>query len=166
MWYVIWTSTGMEEKTALVVRDMACQRRCFVPRKKVQIRRKGDWVLETKTLFPGYLFVDTEDIESLVQELFKMEGFHTVLSIEKKYYPLSGEDAILTEKLYESEGVLDVSQGIIAGDRIIVTSGPLKGREGLIRKIDRHKRIASIEINLFNQTIRGTVGLEIVEKRP
>lgn len=166
MWYVIWTSTGMEEKTAQAVRDLACQSRCFVPRRRVQIRRKGEWIFTERPIFPGYLFVDTEDIDTLVLELWKMEGFHAVLAVEKKYYPLSDEDAVLTEKLYESEGVLDVSQGMIEGDTITVTSGPLQGREGMIRRIDRHKRMAYIEIELFNQTIRGAVGLEIVEKRP
>ena len=45
-----------------------------------------------------------------------------------------------------------------------VRSGPLKGQEDIIRKIDRHKRTAQIEISFGDQKIQVTVGLEIYEK--
>lgn len=57
-----------------------------------------------------------------------------------------------------------MSKGVIRNGRPVITSGPLKGREGLIRKIDRHKRIADIEIPLAGERRQVTVGLEIYEK--
>ncbi|MCD8361556.1 MAG: hypothetical protein LUC98_01135 [Lachnospiraceae bacterium] len=45
-----------------------------------------------------------------------------------------------------------------------ITSGPLAGREGCIRKIDRHKRTAKIQVEMFGQVIDATVGVEIVRK--
>jgi transcriptional antiterminator NusG len=57
-----------------------------------------------------------------------------------------------------------MSKGIIEGDQIIVERGPLKGYEGFIKKIDRHKRIAFIDIELFNTITTIKVGLEIVSK--
>jgi transcriptional antiterminator NusG len=57
-----------------------------------------------------------------------------------------------------------MSKGIIEGDHIIVESGPLKGYEGFIKKIDRHKRIAFIDVELFNTVTTVKVGLEIVSK--
>ena len=58
-----------------------------------------------------------------------------------------------------------MSTGYIEGDHIIITDGPLKGYEALIKKIDRHKRIAFIEINLLNQPNIIKVGLEIISKQ-
>ena len=165
MWYVVWTSTGSEEKLAKKVKEMSCQNRCFVPRRIVQIRRKGDWVYTEKDMFPGYFFVDTDDVEELSLELRKIEGFSTILTVDKKFCPMSGKDAEQVEELYQNHGIFDVSKGIIEGDQIIVTSGPLMGQEGLIRKIDRHKRVAYLEFDMFDQVIKGSVGLEIVEKR-
>jgi transcriptional antiterminator NusG len=40
----------------------------------------------------------------------------------------------------------------------------MMGMEGCIEKIDRHKRIARIRVEMFGRTIEATVGLEIVEK--
>ena len=45
-----------------------------------------------------------------------------------------------------------MSEGYISGDKITVTRGPLMGFEGDIRKIDRHKRRAYIDVTLFGRT--------------
>ena len=49
--------------------------------------------------------------------------------------------------------------------RIIVLKGPLVGREGWIRKINRRKRTAYLEIDMFGRTIQTKIGLGIVRKR-
>lgn len=166
MWYVIWTSTGQENKAEEAVKDIDVSIRCFVPRRAIQVKRKGNWYREEKPLFPGYFFVDTDDVEKLADEVRKIEGFNQILTTEKAYFPLYEKDATFIEKLYNKEGLFDISEGYIEGDQIIVTSGPLKGQEGLIRKIDRHKRLAYLEFGMFDQTIKASVGLEIIEKRP
>ena len=61
--------------------------------------------------------------------------------------------------------LIGISKGIIKDGKSIITSGPLKGRECLIRRIDRHKRTAEIEIPLVDKSTRVTVGLEIYEKQ-
>lgn len=38
------------------------------------------------------------------------------------------------------------------------------GTEGNIRRIDRHKRIAYLEIEMFGRTVEMKVGLEIIRK--
>ena len=42
--------------------------------------------------------------------------------------------------------------------------GPLKGKEGLLRKIDRHKRNGWLEVEMFGRKKEIQVGLEIVAK--
>lgn len=57
-----------------------------------------------------------------------------------------------------------MSTGFIQGDKIFVTEGPLQGKEGLIIKIDRHKRIAYLQLSMFNKETIAKVGLEIISK--
>ncbi len=167
MWYVIWTSTGLEGKALHAVQELHCQNRSFIPRRAIQMKKNGSWVKVEKTLFPGYFFVDTDDVEKLADEVRKIEGFNQILSTEKTFFPLEEKDARFVDKLYNNmNGLFDVSEGIIEGDQIIVTSGPLLGQEALIRKIDRHKRLAYLEFAMFDQTVPVSVGLEIVEKHP
>ncbi|MCC8098207.1 MAG: hypothetical protein LIO44_06625 [Eubacterium sp.] len=60
--------------------------------------------------------------------------------------------------------MVEMSVGIIENDRVQVINGSMMGMEGSIRKIDRHKRTARIEVNMFGRTMEVTVGLEIVKK--
>lgn len=60
--------------------------------------------------------------------------------------------------------VIEMSSGVIEHDRVIVNTGPLQGLEGSIRKIDRHKRLACLEIQMLGRVKTIVVGLEIVSK--
>ena len=60
--------------------------------------------------------------------------------------------------------MVPVSVGIIENSVTKILSGPLKGKEGLIRKIDRHKRKAWLEVEMFGRKQEIQVGLEIVAK--
>ena len=60
---------------------------------------------------------------------------------------------------------LTEAEGIIENDQVIITRGPLKGHEGLIKKIDRHKRKAYLEMEMFGRKLETQVGLEVVVKR-
>lgn len=46
----------------------------------------------------------------------------------------------------------------------LFNEGPLIGLEGLITKIDRHKRIAYVDVELLGKLTRVQVGLEIISK--
>ena len=56
------------------------------------------------------------------------------------------------------------SEGYIQGDKVIVTKGSLKGLEGKINRIDRHKRLAWLTVELFGRTVELQAGLEIIRK--
>lgn len=115
------------------------------------IRYGGKWHLEKRKLLPGWIFLSgTKAIES--------KGKEGILS------PIPCEASYLKE-LCQEESLIGMSKGVIRDGKAIVLSGPLKGRESLIRRIDRHKRTAEIEIPLIRKGIRVTVGLEIYEKQ-
>jgi transcriptional antiterminator NusG len=59
---------------------------------------------------------------------------------------------------------IPLSVGVIEGDKVIVKEGPLSGMEGLIKKIDRHKRVAVLNAQMFEQDVDIRIGLEIIEK--
>ena len=57
-----------------------------------------------------------------------------------------------------------MSEGIIVGDKVTILSGPLKGMESTIQKIDRHKRKAWLNLEMFGRMQLVEVGVEIVKK--
>ena len=61
--------------------------------------------------------------------------------------------------------VVAMSEGYIEGDEIVVLSGPLMGRTAQIKKIDRHKRLAYLDVCMCGRTKMVKLGLEIVRKK-
>ncbi|RJV84975.1 transcription antiterminator, partial [Erysipelotrichaceae bacterium AF19-24AC] len=78
--------------------------------------------------------------------------------------PLDEEEITFMKSFGKEKHVVEMSTGFIQGDQIFITEGPLQGKEGLIIKIDRHKRIAYLQLSMFNKETTTKVGLEIISK--
>ncbi|MEG1082377.1 MAG: hypothetical protein RSE44_27960, partial [Pseudomonas sp.] len=110
-----------------------------------------------------YLFFETNTIEALAAELRKIPRLTKILGNEG-FQPLSPTDVMTINHLTGDEHVFEVSTGHIVDDVITIAHGPLAGLEGCIKKIDRHKRTALIELTFCGRNIQTKVGLEIVKK--
>lgn len=74
------------------------------------------------------------------------------------------EEIDLLMKIGTDKQLVEMSSGIIENDRVQILAGPLMGMEGNICRIDRHKRMAYMEIEMFGRTVEMKVGLEIIRK--
>lgn len=59
---------------------------------------------------------------------------------------------------------IEFLESIIERDKMIITSGALQGLESVIKRINRHKMQATIEIELFGTIRTMTIELEVVIK--
>ena len=59
---------------------------------------------------------------------------------------------------------LHMSRGHIREGQTYITEGPLRGKEKMIRKIDRHKRLARLELPVADGIQTLYAGLEIFSK--
>ena len=82
----------------------------------------------------------------------------------KEIYPIYPQEALFLSRFSTESHLVDFSKGYINGDTITIIEGPLMGLEGYIKKIDRHKRIAYVDINLLGKVSTVQVGLEIIKK--
>lgn len=167
-WYVIQVSINHEAKTAhhcnmMISKDIL--KECFIPEYIRMKRYQGEWHEEKEILFDGYVFMITDRIEQLNMELKKIPDFARIVGKKKSdIFPLDPEEIAFLKEFAEKDHVVALSKGYIEGDRIIVSEGPLKGKEGSILKVNRHKRIAEIQLKMFNKDAVIKVGLEIISK--
>lgn len=166
--YVIQVVGGKEQHVCDLVNKLLSDgiKECFIPRREVMRRVEGSWISIRETLFPGYLFVETDNIQHVMERLARIPAFTRLLGVsDEKVIPLSQDEvAWLTALMKPLDKVVEMSVGVIEGDQVIVTDGPLKGHEALISKIDRHKRLAFLDMRMFGRTKTIKVGLEIVRK--
>lgn len=169
MYYVIWTLTGKED----IVKDEIVAQIGQENKEKIHIltrerkqKYRSEWQIRKEKLFPGYLFMDLEvsQVEPVRQALRKATEHAKVLKTGDELYPIHAQEEQLLRRLTGDTTNVAVSVGVIEGDKIIVREGPLVGMEGMIKRIDRHKRMAVLEVELFNRVSEVKVGLEIVEK--
>lgn len=167
MWYVMQVRTGTEENIRC-----QCQRlissdtleRCFIPYYQQKKRFQGEWHIQERILFPGYVFLITQNLEKLVESLKQVIGMTKLLGTGEEIIPLSQEEIDLLLRLGKEEQLVTMSTGMIENDQVKIFDGPLKGMEGYIKKIDRHKRKARIVIDMFGRSVDMEVGLEIISK--
>lgn len=166
---MIWTLTGKEEivkEEILVQIGQENKDKIHILTRDRKQKYRGEWQSRKEKLFPGYLFMDLEasQVEPVRQILRKATEHAKVLKTGDELYPIHAQEEQFLRRLTRDTTNVAVSVGVIEGDQIIVKEGPLIGMEGMIKRIDRHKRMAVLEVELFNRVSEVKVGLEIVEK--
>ena len=167
--YVLQVIGGQESRVSEMISSYVSSgvvRECFIPRYEAMHRVRGVWKRRCEMLVPGYLFVDCDDAGVLSEQLQRIPAFTRLLGNDNTFIPLTAEETCWLNAFTDmGDRVIKMSEGIIEGDKVIVLKGPLMGHEGMISKIDRHRRIAYLDVHILGRTKTVKVGLEIVNKR-
>ena len=107
-------------------------------------RYQGSWHVERQNMFPHYIFLESENEKQLREELEEYRDFVTLLEDKESLIPVRKEEEQFLQGMCEEAHHFGMSRGYIQDGQTCVTEGPLRGRERLIRKIDRHKRLARL----------------------
>ena len=167
MWYVVQTTSGEEQTTMDVCKarlNPLLYKEMFVPMYIDKMHFRKQWHDVKKVLFPGYFFVDTKDIEAVLKELRQVSRLTKVLKSADVVSPISEEEQEFLKGMMNEEHIVECSTGFIVGDRICITDGPLRNHYGIIKKVDRHRRTAKLEINFFGRMTPVEIGLEILAR--
>lgn len=145
----------------------------FVPTFDAKFRRKGIVTAQRRRLFPGYVFIESEmpgtEFWCATQNFIYKSNYALKLL---KYGDSNGvfpaidktEQMALMKLFAGGDYCVGMSTGLIVGDKVKVTCGPLQNRESIIKKIKRHRMEAIIEIELLGESREVTVGLEIIKR--
>ena len=167
MWYVIQVLNGNEinvcEKCRQAVSPDAYGD-FFVPMYVCMRRYQGEWNKEYKVLFPGYFFVDSEHADVLEQELSVVSRIAKPVCVGKDFVPIHEEEQAFLEEMMDASHIIQMSTGNIINGEFDIYEGPLQKKGTYIKRIDRHKRIAEMDVKLLGESRRVRVGLEIVNK--
>ena len=166
-WYVIQVERRKEEEIATICRKQIASDiliDSFVPKYKRLRKYQGKWHQEEAILFSGYVFLISDYINDVFQELKKIPDLTKLLGNFGDYISSLYEEEVNFLQTFSKDYVVDISSGYIEGDKIVIIDGPLMGYEGRIKKTDRHKRLAYLEVKMFDQITLVKVGLEVVSK--
>jgi transcription termination/antitermination protein NusG len=159
-YYAMQVKTRSEDtyiKLALlsVDREPSGAVRLLFPRRKMPVRKRGAMKSELQPVFPGYVFLEVEGELStdLYWSLRTTPGFFRFLPENALAKPLEGRDLSMLRHFLSFGPVAESSKVTFdAQDRIQVVSGPLKGLEGRIIKVDKRKGRAKIKLDLYDES--------------
>jgi transcriptional antiterminator NusG len=160
----IWT--GSETRFLTAARRAAAGSASLVwPRRSLRIRRGGIWRDSLAPVFPGYLFVQAPRIDTeLYVCLRRSHGFLRFLPSNDNIVALGLKDQQLLSHFLAFGEVVDKSMVTFDEDRRIrVVSGPLKGLEGRIVRVDRRKGRARVRLELYEDSFEIDFGFEALE---
>ena len=179
-WYVLFVRSNTEKRVMSDIDDFAKANRlayeieAFVPESEYYYRNKKYREMgkpyRKRPLFPGYVFIETNMDSQEFMKVFAHYIRNSADIIKLLRYGEYGDIAIAQEErrrfeyLFKGKRCLEHSQGIIEGDKVIIENGPLMGREGNIKRINRHNRSVKVEFEMFGKAIYAEVALEIVKK--
>ncbi len=147
IWYVIYCPNQKEEEVIASCRrhlTADALRDAFVLTYDRMRRYEGVWHVERQPLFPDYVFLESGNPELFAREIKKYETVFHVLGDDEGPSPLEPEEERFLRKLCGPYHHSGMSRGYILDGKTHVTEGPLLGKEELICRIDRHKRLARL----------------------
>lgn len=168
MWYVVQVIGGQEQATRQVILNFCGGEieDCFIPMRERSVKYRGTWKLVQEKLFPGYVFVVTEDADMLWRELKKVPRFTRMLGkTDSGFLALSEQEIEFIRRFGDEDHISHPSQVLIEeGQRVRIVSGNLLDYEGQILRYNLHKRIAVVRIDFMGSSVDVHLGIEILEK--
>jgi transcriptional antiterminator NusG len=166
-YYVIQVKTRGEEEYLGLAEKLFQNSgvRLLWPRRNLRIRTRGKWKDTVAPIFPSYLFVEAEEVTPSMYEVFrKIPGFYHFLPNNKNITPMREDDKTILMHFLSFGDVVDKSVVMFDRDkRIRVLSGPLKGMEGRIVKVDRRKQRARVKLDMYENSFLIDFGFEALD---
>lgn len=190
-WYAFYVKTGYEHSVKNWLNKSFDKEILYsmVPQRIVPEKKNGEIMRVEKDLFPGYIFVKTDmnfskyyfirshsKIIRMLNYLNKIDLMYDRSASPRKSRDLveNREEALCFKKIPEEEITIilrllnhdeqiDFSQVYTQDSKVFVESGPLKGMEGIVKKVDKHKRRVKVLVSLMGDERMIDLGIELIE---
>ncbi|MCM3291531.1 antiterminator LoaP [Paenibacillus sp. MER 180] len=177
-WYALSVETGCEELVrAIICRDFDPSiLHAIVPKRRLCEKKQGHIHYVVKTMFPGYLLIRTTMNTKTYYKLQEIPKVYSILNNFQTQHKIYNSDDIVSIsnipeeevsilfQLLDRNHIINLSGAIVINSRVQVKCGPLKGMEGIIRKLDKRKNRAKISLSFLGSERLIDVGLEILHQ--
>lgn len=170
MWYVIQTMTGKEEELVRMIKGIVpaeLYSDCFVTYYERIWRRQQKNIVHVERLFPGYVFIISDQPEALFYHLKKVPVMSKLLAGESyTFLALEKDEAIYMKKLLGRRENNTVRLSYIESDgkgQVSYVSGPLKFYLDKVIRFNFKKRYAIINLELLGRDRSIVLGIILKE---
>lgn len=177
MWYVIQTVTGKEEELMLFIRTLLSREHfenCFMIRAEWLKRLGGEWQLQIRPLFPGYVFIETKEPGRLYMELKAVPKFSRLLGNSRdEFIPVKAEEEKFLRMITgATDSGWDFGDAIVQltsvetddDGEVVSMNGALMHFEKEIVRMNLHKRYAVVQTRMLGEERSLVFGVRLGRK--
>ena len=178
MWYVIQTTTGKEQELVGVIKKLLpaeLYESCFFFKRQLLKRLGGKWLEITETLFPAYVFLETERPEAVffalkkVPEFAKLLGDRSLQGNDGMFIPLYPDEESFLNKLCEEETDREQDFRLVRLTDVQISedgekrkfSGPLSQLQERIERLNLRKRYAVVSFSVCGERQTAILGIRL-----
>ena len=156
LWYVIQTYTGREEQLVRMIRRQAprdCYGECFVAYYEQLRDRKQENQIHILRLFPGYIFISTDNVGRLFQCLKTIPAMTKIIASGAFVFtPLFEGEAEFLLEMMDSDRVVRLTYVATDGhDGVTYMAGPLEKCVSHIRAYRFRKREVQVSLRIAGE---------------
>lgn len=165
-WYSLFVLTGKEESVAEWLKTLypKLDATYFIPKRKLYERKQGRIRPVLKKMFPGYILIYIEMDSEIYYKLKKVPNLIRILNSGDFYTKIPEEEILGIRNLTGKGDVVDYSRVYVVDSKVIVKSGPLLGKEGIIKEVDKRKLRAKISVQFMGAPKEIDVGIELIDQ--
>ncbi len=158
-WYAFFTRPRHEKK----VKDYLDKKgvECYLPLHRTlnQWKDRRRWV--EAPLFSCYIFARIAYVDRY--EVLTVPSLVRMITFQNRPTPVQDREIEMIQRVLESRASVEVLDGLAAGDRVEVKSGPLAGMQGRLTESRGHQ-VLGIHIDAIGKSVLVDLETNIVEK--
>ncbi|MCB2360135.1 antiterminator LoaP [Clostridium estertheticum] len=163
-WYALFVTSGDEICTKEWLKILLDNNyHCIVPQRRLLEKKSKIYKEVIRTIFPGYVFIKIKMCPNNYYSLKKIPYLLKILNYDSYYTEIPEKQMTQILKLTSKNDIIDFSNISFTNSELTVISGPLKNNENMIKRIDKHKRRASIYLNIMGGEKKIDLGIKIIE---
>jgi len=180
-WYAIQTIGGKEQGSREKIEKEYPGVTTLLPKRELYIRRRGKTRLEVKPLFAGYFFISTDKpltVEKAAQMtssgryLGHQRGIVRIINnviqsdttADSYIEQVNKEEMQAILELTGKSEIISTSKFLKEGKTITIVSGPLEGKEVIIKKVNPRKKRITIEFSFMGEVRTFDVAGEMIKE--
>jgi len=155
-WYAVYVKSHHERKVAELLTGQGFT--VFLPLVKVRSRRVDRQATIEKVLFPGYVFVELDISDgNSCRKAKKTPGVLHFVGYGDRPTPIPREQVESLQIAIANELKIDPYPYLKEGQRVEITSGPLKGMVGILKEKLKTRQRLVLSVDLMKQSVIVTI---------
>ena len=169
MWYVIQTVTGQEDMVLDMVRSIIPRKsynECFCIKRECMEKTDGESGIVLKTLFPGYVFLDTDTPKDAYYSLKNVPKLTKVLKNDDDFFlPVAEEEQDFLQNIQSEGHVVRLSNVMLDDERQITAADGAVGKyfDQIVKQRVR-KRYVLIRQQFLGKERKIMLGIRVDEE--